>query len=187
MSARSELEIIQLYRENGDMSLIGELYQRYSHLVYSVAFKYLKDENDCNDVVMDIFEKLVTDLKKYSISYFSSWLYISTKNHCLMVLKQNKRFELVPLESMGNENTYMEFAEKDHLTDMQLLESKEQDLKDALLKLNDEQRNCLELFYLKELSYQQIVEQTKLNYNQVKSYIQNGKRNLKLVLTRDTN
>jgi len=55
-------------------------------------------------------------------------------------------------------------------------------LKEAMTSLNREQGLCVTLFYLEEKSYKEVVEITGFSSNQVKSYIQNGKRNLKLYL-----
>ena len=50
--------------------------------------------------------------------------------------------------------------------------------------LNPEQKQTVELFYLQEKSYKEIVDQTGFSMNDVKSYIQNGKRNLKIMLSK---
>jgi RNA polymerase sigma-70 factor (ECF subfamily) len=55
-------------------------------------------------------------------------------------------------------------------------------LEEALKQLGAEQRHCIELFYLGQKSYQQIMTETGLSFKQVKSFIQNGKRNLKIAL-----
>jgi RNA polymerase sigma-70 factor (ECF subfamily) len=57
-----------------------------------------------------------------------------------------------------------------------------QQLEVALTHLQDDQRQCLIWFYLEKLSYQQVAERGGYSLMQVKSHIQNGKRNLRLLL-----
>jgi RNA polymerase sigma-70 factor (ECF subfamily) len=55
-------------------------------------------------------------------------------------------------------------------------------LEEAIQELSEEQKLCVNLFYLQKKSYQQITDRTGFTLMQVKSYIQNGKRNLKIIL-----
>ena len=169
-SLQTDEQIIADFRKNGNPELIGVLFERYSHLVYAVSYNYLKDEDDCKDVVFHIFENLGRDLNRYEIKNFSSWLHVVTKNHCLRQL--TKRKETIPIANVA----YLVSEEEEepefniHLPNLPA----------AMEKLNAEQRICIDLFYLKELSYKEITEKTGYDLNQVKSFIQNGKRNLKI-------
>ena len=171
-SLLSDEELISDFRKTGNPAIIGVLFDRYSHLVYGVSYNYLKDEEDCKDAVLHIFENLGRDLNRYEIKNFSSWLHVVTKNHSLRQL--SKRKDTVPLtfqpELIEEEDSIPEF--NIHLPNLSL----------AMNQLNDEQKICIDLFYIKELSYKEITEKTGYNLNQVKSFIQNGKRNLKLIL-----
>ena len=174
-------ELLVKYKEHGDLSIIGTLFKRYKHLVYGVCMKYLKDPEESEEVVMQIFEKLITDLRKHTVLNFRAWLHTVTKNHCLMVIRKNKSrgyqnsersdtsLEVVEMNSLW----HPEQAEKE--SSLQLLEQ-------SIPLLNDEQRNCIELFYLKEKSYSEVSAITGYTMLQVKSYIQNGKRNLKIIM-----
>lgn len=166
-------EIIRQYRNDQDPALIGVLFERYSHLIYAVSFNYLKDEDECKDAVIQIFENLGRDLLKYQIQYFSSWLHTVTRNHCLKIISSKKEF--VPLKEDYHSN------QEDDSDDPEF-EKYLPHLAEAIKNLNDDQRRCVELFYLRELSYKDIADQTGYNLNQVKSFIQNGKRNLKIIL-----
>ena len=171
-SLLSDDQILSEFRKKGNPELIGVLFERYSHLVYAVSYNYLKDEDDCKDVVLHIFENLGRDLQRYEIKNFSSWLHVVTKNHCLRQLSKKK--ESVPITNVP----YLVSEDEQepelniHLPNLSI----------AMEKLNEPQRICIDLFYLKELSYKEITEQTGYDLNQVKSFIQNGKRNLKLIL-----
>ncbi|MEQ8927609.1 MAG: sigma-70 family RNA polymerase sigma factor [Fulvivirga sp.] len=158
------------------MKLLGELYKPYMHLVYGLCLKYLKNREESQDAVMQIFEKLVDAVKKHDIQNFKSWLYVLAKNHCLMKLRSSKTN--VDIDS----TSIME-------SDYQLHHKDEGDLEDNLVKLEkciaqlqDDQKLCVELFFLKKKPYQTIAEKTGFEMKKIKSYIQNGKRNLKICM-----
>ncbi len=167
--------VITAYRSTSDSKYLGILFDRYSHLAFAVSMNYLKNEDDSKDVVLHVFEKLAVDLKKYDINNFSHWLYSVTKNHCLKQLGK-KSFSV----RLNEEINYIEEDENEQdeaLTDHLLLH-----LDEAIDTLNEEQKKCVKLFYLEEKSYKEIEVMTGYNYEKVKSYIQNGKRNLKIYL-----
>ena len=177
----SDTELIARYRNNGDMQVLGVLYKRYTHLVYGVCLKYLKDEDDSKDAVMQIFEKLIRDLRKHQVENFKSWLHTVAKNYCLMQLRsrKGKHFESWPEEEERQE--LVESQEKLHPGN-EGLEERLSLMEKGMLALNPEQQTCVKLFYLDELSYQEVAEKTGYSLLQVKSYIQNGKRNLRIFI-----
>lgn len=179
-STLTDAALIELYRSKNDTNAIGILFNRYSHLVYGVCMKYLKDDDDCKDATLQIFEKLYDDLKKYSVEKFSFWLHSVARNYCLMQLRNKQA-------ALRKEEDFKYHTEQDaQETEPQLSIINNADisskLNDALAALNTEQRICVELFYLKKKCYQEIAELTNFDMKQVKSYIQNGKRNLKIYL-----
>lgn len=140
--------------------------------------KYLKDEESSKDAVMQIFEKLFVDLRKHEVSNFKSWLHSVTRNYCLHIIRDSK-YQNQKLKDFSNsEEEIMEnqlFLYQDSVT---VQEERVAELERELGNLSKEQRVCVELFYLKDKSYQEIADETGCSLNQVKSYIQNGKRNL---------
>lgn len=167
-------ELLSLHQRSGDLEALGALYHRYMHLVYGVSLKYLKNSDDSKDAVMQIFEKLVGDVDKQQIINFKSWLYVVTKNHCLMALRREKKRGLQKEKS----DQVMEIAFELHPNG----EEKEADLErlnQALLNLPEHQKRCIELFYYQNKSYLEVAQETGYKLKKVKSYIQNGKRNLK--------
>lgn len=164
--------IITQYKQTQNSSLVGILFDRYNYLVYSVSFNYLKDEDDCKDAVLQIFENLSRDLLKYEIKNFSSWLHVVTKNYSLRQLSKKK--DIVPITEKIVLTTE---EEVEPIFNIHL-----PNLDKAMEQLNEDQKICIDLFYLKEMSYKEITEKTGYDLNQVKSFIQNGKRNLKLIL-----
>jgi RNA polymerase sigma-70 factor (ECF subfamily) len=173
-SDKSDEEIISEFRKTRDNIFIGILFDRYNHLVFAVSMKYLKNEDDSKDTVIRVFEKLPGDLVKYSIQNFSAWLHTVTKNDCFRYLSKKKNHS----SSIENIPEPYEEEEASFITDYLPL------LDHALEKLNDQQRICIEMFYIQNLSYEEVSEKTGFSLNQVKSYIQNGKRNLKLILSK---
>jgi RNA polymerase sigma-70 factor (ECF subfamily) len=152
------------------------------HLVYGVSLKYLEDREEAKDAVMQIFEKLVRDLPEQEVRNFKSWLYVLTKNHCLMQIRSQKsaagRMEKYKIEQ--------EFMESEPV--LHPIDKEEPSVEDALKKcigqLKNEQKQCIELFYYEKLCYQEIAEKLHMNEKKVKSFLQNGKRNLKICLER---
>ena len=175
-------DLILLYRKTRNAEIIAILFQRYTHLVYGVSLKYLEDNDDAKDAVMEIFESLMTDLLKHDIHNFKSWLHSVTRNHCLMILRRKKpvRLEVENLENKSDADV-MESGDEMH-QDSIFENYTHEDLKTALNNLKEPQRQCIELFYLEGRSYQEISEISGLSFKAVKSHIQNGKRNLRIKL-----
>ncbi len=182
----SDNELITEYKNTKNNVFVGILYKRYSHLVLGLSLKYLKDEDEAKDAVMQIFEKLLSDLLKFNIEYFKSWLYSFSKNHCLMIIrtKQSKLKKEIDLQMHAD--SFMETETNSHLNKAEEKEIQYTLLEKAIDELNEDQRKCIKLFYLKERSYNEIVDETGYSLNEVKSFIQNGKRNLKIKLEKNS-
>jgi len=182
----SDLELLARYKATSETYYAGLLYQRYTHLVLGLCLKYLKSEEDGKDAVMDIFDHLLQALLKHEVTNFKSWLHTLARNHCLMKLRKPevRRTTSQGLEEM-DEKLFMENPEVEHQLEEEEREDRLGHLDAALERLNPEQRRCVELFYLREKSYQEVVEATGYSLNQVKSHIQNGKRNLKIILSKN--
>lgn len=177
---QSDEELLDIFQNSGSLDVLGELYSRYMHLVYGVSLKYLGDRDDAQDAVMNIFEKLVTDLPKHKVQNFKSWLYVLTKNHCLMEFRSRKSADN-RLEGLKIEQEFMESGIEMHPLDRED-RSIEDALKKCIEKLKDEQKQCIDLFYYQKLCYQEIAAKLLMEEKKVKSYLQNGKRNLKICL-----
>lgn len=173
----SDHELLDYYYETKDQQWIGILLERYTLLLLGVCMKYLKDEEEAKDAVQQVFLKVLTEVSKYKVEFFKSWLYMVAKNHCLMKLR-NKTIKNV---KQLNEETAVEHADTDK-QEILASETTYSLLEEAIEELSAEQKLCVTLFYLQKNSYQQIIEKTGFTAMQVKSYIQNGKRNLKLLL-----
>jgi len=174
----TDQELLEHYYADHNQEWLGILLQRYTLLLLGVCMKYLKDETEARDCVQQIFLKVLTEAPKYKIDYFKSWLYMVAKNHCLMRLRDKGSKSVKEL-------TDQNVAEQE--TDRQDLLQNERTyelLEESMQELNEEQKICVNQFYLRKKSYQQIAEQTGFSLMQVKSYIQNGKRNLKIILER---
>ena len=171
------MDLINNYLQKNDNFFVGLLYERYGHLVLGLSIKYLKNKDEAQDAVIQIFSNLLNDLKKHKIQYFKSWLYVYSKNFCLMELRKRQSMLKKELELKENVHLVMDFSNPDHLNEKEVQIAI---MEQAIEQLNSEQKTCIELFYLKNKSYVDIEEITGFTNNEVKSYIQNGKRNLKL-------
>lgn len=171
------------YFKRHDPELIGILYRRYTHLLFSVCYKYLQNREDAEDAVMQLFEKLFLLLKKEEVKNFKSWIYTIAKNECLMQLRHVKvvdrsrdenlkKLEAEIMESEGGEHLLPEDNNREHI----------EQLHSAIGHLNESQCMCIKLFYLEEKSYQEVADLTGFSQNEVKSHLQNGRRNLKISL-----
>ncbi len=170
-------ELLEQYRETGDSEFFGQLYNRYIPLIYGVCLKYLQDEDKSQDAVMEIFENLLPKICGYDIKVFRTWLYSVVRNHCFHVIKSNKREISVDFDS--------NIMESDTVLTL-LGEDADNEREDALnycmAKLSEPQRIAVNKFFYEDMSYADIVEVTGYDLKSVKSYIQNGKRNLKLCI-----
>jgi len=170
------------YKKSGDLMILGKLYQPYMPLVYGVCLKYFKDEENSKDAVMQIFEQLITKLKEHEVKNFKSWLYVLSRNHCLMELRKNQKNTFISID-----DSFVETDPLLHHTDNH--EDKEAQLlalEKCLETLNDEQKLSVNLFYLQKKCYSEVADHTGFDLNKVKSYIQNGKRNLKICLEKQS-
>jgi RNA polymerase sigma factor (sigma-70 family) len=175
----SDQELLDRFYADRDNQWLGILLERYTLLLFGVSMKYLKNEEQARDSVQQIFLKAITELQKYRVEYFKSWIYMVAKNHCLMQLRDKPGKNTVEVkEGIAAES---DEPDKENL----LLNEKTYDyLDEALKELNAEQQLCVTLFYIEKKSYQQIAEQTGHTMMQVKSHIQNGKRNMKIIIER---
>lgn len=182
MKELQDIALITAYKESKDVKLLGELYERYMHLVYGVCLKYLRSREEAQDAVMAIFERLIDQLMKHEVDNFKSWLHVLSKNYCLMHIRSGKSKMKVEFEK--NASSVMEYElpvhheeHKDNSVDLKILNG-------CMEELSHEQRKCVELFFMEEKSYKQIEEDSGYELKKVKSYIQNGKRNLKNCMER---
>lgn len=167
----------------GDTQALGMLYTRYTTLAYGTALKYLKDRDDAKDAVMQVFERLHTLLYQHEVTNFKAWLYVTIRNHCLMQLRARKGKEPIRANNLQeNSGVFMETDYSQHLDAEPELEENLSKLENCIARLGIDQQRCVRLFYLQEKCYNQVADETGYSLNQVKSYIQNGKRNLKICM-----
>jgi len=185
MYQKTDQELLEQYARKKDNRILGELLQRYTLLLFGVCMKYLKSEEESRDAVQQIYLKVITELPKYKIDHFKAWLYMVAKNHCLMKLRERKSGKGTALELS---DTHAAVPAEDRTIDLKIEKEKKLQLMEASLEeLQKDQQICLKLFYLEKKSYQEIAEERGYTLLQVKSYIQNGKRNLKILIEKKLN
>ncbi len=176
--SKSDLELIGMYKQTSDLKILGQLYSRYTHLVFGVCLKYLKNSDDSKDAVMQIFEKLIDSLLKHDVQNFKSWLHVTSRNHCLMELRKRKSHKIIASSDFSIVES-MESPLSVHHNDEDLLNEDLLLMKKCMEKLSEEQKYCIKLFYLEERSYNEVSLESGYELKKVKSFIQNGKRNIK--------
>ena len=177
----TDQELVARFRETGDNDYMSVLFARYSHLVYGLCLNYLKNTADGKDAVIQIFEQVMDKLRKHEVQHFKSWIYQVSKNFCLMQLRERKsaRKKEEAFKYSLQSNQWDSPSMEEHRQKEELLSKMEE----ALQLLKPEQKACVELFYLQSKCYQQIADETGYSLKKVKSFIQNGKRNLKIHLS----
>lgn len=173
----SDEELLERYYYDNDNKWLGLLLPRYSLLLFGVCMKYLKNEEEAKDTVQQVFLKVINELYKFEVKNFKSWIYRVAQNECLMKLRTRK---VIPLELTENHTKDEDdFGAKEI---RQAAEGKIERLYESLVKLKAEQQQCLRYFYLEKKSYLEICNLTGYSLSQVKSYLQNGKRNLEILM-----
>lgn len=178
MSTLTDDELLQKHKESADAEYFSELFSRYVPLMYGVCLDYLRDEDKAHDAVMQLFEDLLPKVSRYQIAVYRTWVYSVTKNHCLQILNKEKKEIIIDFN--------LDVMESEQILNLFNEDSKEQEQSDALNhcleKLPDNQRISIMHFFLDEMSYADIVDETGFPLTKVKSYIQNAKRNLKICM-----
>ncbi len=168
------------YRLSGDLHLLGLAYEKYMTLVYGVCLKYYRNEEKSKDAVMQIFEELIIKVKKHEIKNFKSWLHVLTRNHCLMDLRKKQKINTFSIDALNMENEILLHHDYTELKEIRL-----NTMEKCMETLSTEQRASIHLFYLKQKCYGEVALETGFEINKVKSYIQNGKRNLKICIEKN--
>lgn len=179
-SPQTDEELLLAYKSSGEQDLLAKLYLRYIDLVYGTCLKYLKDAETAKDAVMNIYHELLIKLQKHEVDNFKSWLYVLAKNHCLMQLRSSKKMFTVEFDA-----GIMQSEDFGHLDAVMEREKDFQRLSFCMEELNEEQKQSIRLFYLENKCYNEITAITGLDWNKVRSLIQNGRRNLKNCMERN--
>lgn len=173
-------QLVLHYQQYHEQKALAAVYLRYYELVYGVCVKYLKDQDLAKDAVMTIYVELTTKLLKYEPESFRAWLYVLSKNYCLMQLRRQKGNHFEEMQ-----DSFMQLEDNWHLEDILVKEEYLNNLEHCIEMLNTEQQQTIKLFYLEEKCYKDITEITGLEWNKVRSLIQNGKRNLKICMDKN--
>ncbi|WP_156307081.1 RNA polymerase sigma factor [Sphingobacterium endophyticum] len=174
-------DLLKEYLQDGDLGPLGDLYQRHSEMVYYVCLRYFKEPERSKDAVMQIFEELIEKVKKQEIQDFPRWLYVVSKNHCLMSLRSAKNKTEIVTDNFVEFSMNLHQEENYQEREEQLLR-----LESCLETLIEKQKMSIQLFFIEQKCYKEVVELTGYSMNDVKSYIQNGKRNLKNCMERNS-
>ena len=174
----SDKELVTAFKESGDINQLSILYQRYMDLVFGVCLKYFKDADRSKDAVMDIFEELNKKLRQHDVDNFKGWLHVLARNYCLMQLRSPKNIKTTEFKA-----DFMQSTQSTHLSNEALeKEAAFKLLEECMETLPADQQQSIQLFFVQKKCYNEIAEITGYEWNKVRSYIQNGKRNLKICM-----
>lgn len=173
--------LTERYYSTGNTEYLGLLYSRYTHMVYGVCMKYLQNREEAKDAVIHIFEKLVHEMKKQEIKVFGKWLYVISKNYCLMQIRAGKTVQKHQKNWVAEQELIMESGEFVHPLDANEADT-DKKLQECIERLVTEQKKCIEMFYFENKCYREIADLLTMDEKKVKSYLQNGKRNLKICM-----
>ncbi len=174
-------ELLQDFQEKNNQQSLATLYLRYSHLVYGVCMKYFKDSEASKDASMEIYQEIRIKLATHQVENFKGWLYVVAKNYCLMQLRKTKKNIVVEFDNSG-------FVQSEDFSHLDAVLEKERDfhkLENCIEQLNDEQNKVIQLFYLQQKCYNEIVDETGMEWNKIRSLVQNGRRNLKICMEKN--
>lgn len=162
-------ELIQRAKK-GNTDALNELIEKHKSIAFSIAFKYLKNKEDAEDITQNAFIIILRSIKKFrNESKFSTWLYKIIYHECLKVLKsRNLTIEYIP------EFKQIEVTEvKD--------ETKKVDRKidELLCHLKPNEYTVITLFYLKEKSIKEIGEITSFSKSNIKVILHRARIKLK--------
>ena len=178
-SKDSDQELVKQYKKDGDIQVLARLFKRYMDMLYAVCLKYLKEPEAAKDAVMGLFEELIVKLRRHEVNHFKGWVYMVARNHCLMQLRTEKKIPVV------HQPDLMHFSENLHLEDVFEKEEHLNQLTKCLDTLSPEQKHSVQLFYLQEKCYKEIAGITNTDWNNVRSLIQNARRNLKICMEKN--
>lgn len=182
----SDEELIAAYKATGNTGLVGDLFEKHVKTVYGACLFFFRDKTEAQDATMQIFEKLLSELKKKDVINFKGWLSFVVRNHCITIIRQNKsRFS----KREGHQGFEFESPNEEEENYLAGTSNNEllQRLPEFIHQLNEKQKECIELFFINNKSYQEIADLKNYSINEVKSHIQNGKRNLKQIILNTKN
>jgi RNA polymerase sigma-70 factor (ECF subfamily) len=178
---QTDEKLVEEYFRTGDRALMGHLFEKHVKTVFGVCLFYFRDKEKAKDAVMQVFEKLISELRRSEVRNFKGWLSFVVRNHCLNEIRTSRAKQFVPEHYLDFEVRHADLEEEERIAAV-----KEDEMithiRELLPQLKEKQRVCIEMFYLRQLSYEEVAAATGYSPGEVKSYIQNGKRNLKLMI-----
>lgn len=187
-SGLKDEELISKYRFSHDNSYLGELFLRYIPYVYGVSLGTLKNQREAEELTLTVYNKISSDLKRIEVKNFNTWLYQLVKNLCNIEVKKKSAVEGESKNILIEELTHDDQGMYINATENTISEKIDTNsLRLAINTLNENQKICIDLFYIQNKSYQEVADSTGFSLNQVKTNIQNGKRLLKTYLENKSN
>ncbi|MFQ5674351.1 MAG: RNA polymerase sigma factor [bacterium] len=168
---------IRSYLETRDVRYLGRLYEAYKKTIFWHCLKMVGNEEDAKDLASETFIRTFDRIEDFKLGApFCPWLMRIATNLCIDHLRKKNRYKFYKFDE-----THSAVAIQNESEPKQPMISGERII-EKLKKLKPLQKRCFCLFYIHNLTYKQIAELTGYPLGKVRSYIQNGKRNFKLLM-----
>ncbi len=150
----------------GDVNAYSFLVDAYKGMVYTIAFRLLKNSQDAEELAQDTFVKAFNSLKNFKFeSKFSTWLYRITYNGAISKLRK-KQVEVYDIDDVKLPETEI-VSTHNAINELNRIEQKKY-INEALENLKEEDAFIISLYYLQESSIEEISEVTELSISNVK-------------------
>ena len=173
VNRRDESSLLLKYLKTNDLSYLLELYRPYMHLVYGLAFKYVKDPKQSQEIVYCIFKKLIKDIKRQEVRVFGNWLYNLSLDFCKQ-WRDRGRTESDQIVALGGSTqTPVEFYDD---KDDDSFEEEISSMEDEVMRIKSQQEKCSQLFFKEQRCFQEIADITGWEVSEIKYHVKNAKR-----------
>ena len=164
----------------GENNAYAELVDRYKQMVYTLAYKIVKNREDAEEVAQDTFVKAYNALNDFKgDSKFSTWLYKIAYYRSLDYLNKNKRrVETTKIDISEEYN----IASLDDALDALEAKDRTEIIKHAIQKLPGEDSVLITLYYFETLSMNEISKVMGISPNTIKVRLFRGRKRLAKIL-----
>jgi RNA polymerase sigma factor (sigma-70 family) len=161
-----------------DQTALSLLYDRYSRVIYTIAYKILNSPEESEEIVLDVFTQVWRIAKNYNFQKgrVDTWLFMITRSRALDRLRSHTRLgkAVAASEDLLKMHSHVDSPEADVL-----MQERSSYVKACLAELPNEQRLALELAYFSGLSHSEIAAKTGLSLGTVKTRIRLGLKKLR--------
>ncbi len=170
VAEETDFELLDRFRRHGDRAAFERIVARHRPWLHRVCARLLRSDEAARDATQDVFARVLNRLDTFRGDNFPGWLKAIAVNCCLNTIDRDKRW--APLEAAG------EAPAADLGPELQLLRLEEGvRARHLIARLPERQKIVFCLKYIDDCSYQEIERLTGFSNKEVKSFLQNARRN----------